>query len=79
MAVEMIYCLFWFGGGKVLSENLKSMREEKGYSKFELSRRSDVSHRTIEFIEYGQITSPRLGTLEKLANALGISINMLIK
>lgn len=63
----------------MLSENLKSIREKKEFSKFELARRSGVSHRTIEFIEYGQITNPRLKTLEKLAKALGISVNMLIK
>lgn len=63
----------------MLSENLKKLREEKGFSKFELERRSGVSHRTIEYLEHGQITNPRLSTIEKLAKTLGVSVNKLIK
>jgi len=62
----------------MLSENLTKYRKKKNYSKLELERKSGISHRTIEFIEYGKITSPRLQTLKKLAKALDVTVNELI-
>lgn len=63
----------------MLSENLKYYREKSGYSKLELARKTGLSARCIEFIEYEKIKSPRIETIEKLAKALDVSIKKLIE
>lgn len=50
---------------------LRSWRERRGWSLRELGERSGVSYVTIQRIEAGRM-SPTVGTLEKLARALGI-------
>lgn len=62
----------------MLDKNLKTKREEKGYSKMELAKLSGVARRTIEFIEYKKV-SPTLKTLEALAKALDTNVEDLIK
>ena len=63
----------------MLAENLKKYREERGYSKQRLAKETGLSARCIEHIEYGKAKAPRLSTLEKLADKLGIDITDLIK
>lgn len=63
----------------MLSENLTHYRKKAGYSKLRLARETGLSARCIEHIEYKKSKSPRLGTLEKLAKALNISVEDLIK
>lgn len=53
---------------------MKSVREASGLTQHELGRRSGVSHQTIGFIEKDKC-SPRLDTLELLADALCISLD----
>lgn len=50
---------------------LKQLRETKGFSQNELSKRSGVTQSNISRIESGE-HSPKIGTLQKLAIALGI-------
>lgn len=63
----------------MLSEKVKKYREERKFSKMELSRISGVSHRTIEFLENGKIDNPTLKTLVSLARALKVDVEELIK
>lgn len=63
----------------MLSENLKMYRKEKGFSKMKLSRKSNVSVRTIEHIEYSKTTNPKVLTLQKLSKALNVSVEDLLK
>lgn len=63
----------------MLDNNLKIKREEKGYSKMKLAKLSKISRKTIEFIESGKVKSPKLQTIEALAEALNIPIEELIK
>ncbi|KKS82689.1 MAG: Helix-turn-helix domain protein [Candidatus Wolfebacteria bacterium GW2011_GWC1_43_10] len=48
-------------------------------SQDKLSRLADISHATIIKIESGGIQSPTIGTVQKIAKALGVSIEELIK
>jgi transcriptional regulator with XRE-family HTH domain len=54
-------------------ESLRQIREERGLSQRELAARAGVVKSTIYEAEAGRHI-PRIQTLEKLADALGVSI-----
>jgi len=62
-----------------IAKNIKKYRKEKGLSQDKLSRLADVSHATIIKIESGGIQSPTIDTVQKIAKALGIGVDDLIK
>jgi len=59
--------------------NLQKLRNKKGWSQERLAREAGISYNTLIKIERGGIKNPRLETLIKLAKALGVSIDVLIK
>lgn len=63
----------------MLGDNLKIVREKMGYSKVQLSKRSGVSRKTIEFIENKKSNNPKLCTIEALSKALGCTTKDLLK
>ena len=63
----------------MIRENLKTIRESRGYSKSELARKSGVNKRTIEYIEYGKTLHPRLDILLKLSTTLEVNVIDLIQ
>lgn len=62
-----------------LSKNLKKLRDKKGFSQDRLAKLTDVANNTVIKIEQGENKNPTLETLKKLANALGVSLDDLIK
>ncbi len=62
-----------------LSKNLKKLRDKKGFSQDRLAKLADVANNTVIKIEQGENKNPTLETLKKLANALGVSLDDLIK
>jgi len=60
-----------------LTLRLAELRKRRGWSQAELARRAGVHNSVVNRAERGQ-TSLTLGTLEKLAKALGISPRSLI-
>ncbi|KKT22510.1 hypothetical protein A2108_03130 [Candidatus Wolfebacteria bacterium GWA1_42_9] len=62
-----------------IAKNIRKHRKERGLSQDKLSRLADISHATIIKIESGGIQSPTIGTVQKIAKALGVSIEELIK
>jgi transcriptional regulator with XRE-family HTH domain len=62
-----------------LSKNLKKLREQKGLSQDRLAKLADLANNTIIKIEQGENINPTLETLKKVAKALGISVDELIK
>ena len=63
----------------MIDKNLKQIREKQNLSKLRLGKESNVSYRTIEFIEHGKVKNPGVYTVLKLAKALNVNINDLIK
>lgn len=63
----------------MLGENVHKIRIERNLSRRNVSKLTDISERTIEFIEKGKILNPRIDTVEKIAIALDVSIDELIK
>lgn len=63
----------------IIAKNIKKLRKDKKLSQDKLSRLADVSHATIIKIESGGIKSPTIDTVQKIANALGVSLDNLMK
>ena len=63
----------------ILAENLRKLREKKGLSQDRLAKLADVANNTIIKIEQGENINPTLDTLKKVAKALEISVDDLIK
>jgi len=62
-----------------LSKNLRKLREQKGLSQDRLAKLADIANNTIIKIEQGENQNPTLDTLKKLAKALAVSVDDLIK
>lgn len=52
-------------------DELKQLRDSRGYSIRKLSELSGVSFSLIAAIERGEVTSPRIDTVEKLLKVFG--------
>jgi transcriptional regulator with XRE-family HTH domain len=62
-----------------IAKNIKKLRKEKGISQDRLSKLADLSLNTIVNIENGNNPNPTIETLQKIAKALGVSIEEIIK
>jgi len=62
-----------------ITKTLRKLRETKGLSQEKLARLADVANNTIIKIEAGKNQNPTLETLKKVAQALGVSVDELIK
>jgi len=62
-----------------ISENLKKLRRKKGYSLKKVARLANLSLNTIVKIENGVNKNPTIETLTKIAKALEVGVDDLIK
>jgi len=62
-----------------ISDNLKKLRGKKGYSLEKIARLADLSLNTIVKIENGVNQNPTIETLTKIAKALEVGVDDLIK
>ena len=62
-----------------ITKTLRKLREAKGLSQEKLARLADVANNTIIKIEAGKNQNPTLETFKKVAQALGVSVDDLIK
>ena len=62
-----------------LAKNIERLRKAKGLSQEKLARLADVANNTLIKMESGENNNPTLETLKKVAKALGISVDDLIK
>ena len=58
---------------------IKEMAEEKGYNMSSLSRKSDVSFKTVKRLWKDPYQTANTDTLERLAIALGVDVRELIE
>ena len=63
----------------LIGKNIKKFRQEKGVSQDRLSKLADLSLNTVVNIESGGNLNPTIETLTKIANALGVKVDNLIK
>ncbi|MFH1363637.1 MAG: helix-turn-helix transcriptional regulator [Candidatus Omnitrophota bacterium] len=64
---------------KMLAKNIKKYRKIKDLSQDKLSKLANVTYNTLIKIESGANKNPTLKTLQKLAKALDVTINDLLK
>ncbi len=62
----------------MLAENIKSIRKKKGLTQEKLARLADISNNTLVKIEMGMAKEPTITTITKIADALEVSIDMLV-
>ncbi len=63
----------------IIAKNIKKYREKKGISQDKLSKLAGVTLHTITKIEFGVTPDPRIETVKKITQTLGVSIDDLIK
>lgn len=59
-------------------KNLVKLRKQKGWSQEKLAAESGISYNTIIKIERGGIGNPKIGTVIKLVDALGVNMDELV-
>ena len=62
-----------------IGENIRKLRQQKKMSQDRLSKKADLALNTIVKIETGENPNPTLETLQKIAKALGVSVDKLLK
>lgn len=62
-----------------ISDNLRKLRSKKGYSLEKIARLADLSLNTIVKVENGVNQNPTIETLTKIAKALEVKVDDLIK
>lgn len=62
-----------------LAKNIKKYRNKAGISQDKLSKLADITLQAIAKIELGVTPDPRIKTVNKIAIALGVSVNDLIR
>ena len=62
-----------------IGKNLKKIRQEKGISQDRLSKLADLSLNTVVTVESGLNLNPTIETLTKIAQALDVKVDDLIK
>ena len=62
-----------------IGKTVKKLREKLGISQEKLARLADVSNNTVINIEAGKQNNPTIETLKKVANALQVGVDDLIK
>jgi len=62
-----------------ISDNIKKYRNKADISQDRLSKLADVTYNTIIKIESGANINPTIDTLTKIAKALNVSVDDLIK
>ena len=60
-------------------KNLAKLRKGKGFTQEGLARKANISYHTIIKLESGRIKDPRVGTLLKLAEAVSVSTDKLLR
>ena len=62
-----------------IAENIKKYRNKLGISQDVLSKKADLAFHTIAKIEAGSTPNPTIETVKKIADALGVSLDDLMK
>jgi len=64
---------------KTISKNIKKARAKLGLTQDDLARKADIKYTTLTKVESGVVNKPSVQTMAKIAKALSVSIEDLIK
>ncbi len=62
-----------------IGKNIKKFRQEKELSQDKLSKLADLSLNTVVKIELDESPNPTIKTIQRIAKALGVSVDDLLK
>ncbi|HNU89769.1 MAG TPA: helix-turn-helix transcriptional regulator [bacterium] len=62
-----------------IGKNIKKLRKQKGLSQDRLSKLADISYNTVIKLESGAIINPSIDTVQKLAKALDVGVDDLLR
>ncbi|OGZ94020.1 MAG: hypothetical protein A3A32_03385 [Candidatus Wildermuthbacteria bacterium RIFCSPLOWO2_01_FULL_48_35] len=62
-----------------IGKNIKRFRQDKGLSQDKLSKLADLSLNTVVKIELDESPKPTIETIQRIAKALGVSVDDLLK
>lgn len=62
-----------------IGKNIKKLREKMGISQDKLSKLADISSNTVAKLELEDSPNPTIETLQKIAKALNVKVDDLIK
>ena len=62
-----------------IGKNIKRFRQDKGLSQDKLSKFADLSLNTVVKIELDESPNPTIETIQKIAKALAVSVDDLLK
>ena len=62
-----------------IGKNIKRFRQDKGLSQDKLSKLSDLSLNTVVKIELDDTPNPTIETMQRIAKALEVSVDDLLK
>lgn len=65
--------------GKIISENIKRLRNKLSLTQDDLAKKADIKYTTLMKVESGTVNKPSVQTMAKIAKALGVSIEDLLK
>jgi transcriptional regulator with XRE-family HTH domain len=65
--------------GKVISENIKRLRAKLSLTQDDIVKKADMKYTTLMKVESGTVNKPSVQTMAKIAKALDVSIEELIK
>mgnify|MGYP001606275377 CR=1 FL=1 len=63
---------------KQMGRRLKKLREERGMSRADLAEAAGISREYVRLLEAGRY-DPTVGTLQRLAKALGVKVTALLE
>jgi transcriptional regulator with XRE-family HTH domain len=62
-----------------IGKNIKKFRQDKGLSQDKLSKLADLSLNTVVKVELDESPNPTIETIQRIAKALGVSVDDLLK
>lgn len=62
-----------------IGQNIKKLREKMGISQDKLSKLADISSNTVAKLELEDNPNPTIETLQKIAKALNVKVDDIIK
>jgi len=65
--------------GKIISDNIRKLRAKLGLTQDDLAKKADIKYTTLMKVESGTVNKPSVQTMARIAKALGVSIEDLIK
>ena len=65
--------------GKTISENIRKLRAKLGLTQDDLAKKADIKYTTLMKVESGTVNKPSVQTMAKIAKALDVAIEDLIK